>query len=316
MQKALESIFGPELLGLFSLLLMVVMVGPKFVTWWRGFRTRQKGPTDGRTRITGQRHIRVSPSPDVADLPEHPDHGKPVVMFKSNLRNIFFESALWILPLPILYFLIPDSQHSARLMFLLIALFMAFIGLFGLLRTGDRAVFYETGLALQLRLKHSSVDYNSICRITERKSMFFWMNASYILHLDDDTMLVLDGSLFKDGAGLKSALKSLDARVKHNTSLIQPEKGKDLENAKDPKADNDSSTESEEVTDGSVADNASDGGADDNFEVNSVTKSEDSAAQSEEVTDGSVADNASDSGADDNPDVESEKATVESSEKS
>ena len=57
------------------------------------------------------------------------------------------------------------------------------------------------------------------------------MNASYILHLDDDTLIVLDGSLFKDGASFKSAFKSLDARVKHNTSLIQPEKQESLEKA-------------------------------------------------------------------------------------
>ncbi|MBQ9395878.1 MAG: hypothetical protein IJU23_10255 [Proteobacteria bacterium] len=231
MQKALESIFGPELLGIFSLLLMVVMVGPKFVTWWRGFRSRQKGPTDGRRRITGQRHIRISPNPNVSELPDHPDHGKPLMVFKANLRNLFIEAALWILPLPAVYFLIPEGQHSARLMFLLITFIMACIGLFGLMRTGDRAVFYETGMELQLRFKHSSVDYNSICRITERKSMFFWMNASYILHLDDDTLIVLDGSLFKDGATFKSAFKSLDARVKHNTSLIQPEKQEVAEKA-------------------------------------------------------------------------------------
>lgn len=224
MQKALESVFGPELLGIFSLVMMIIMVGPKFVTWWRGFRNRQKGPLDGRKRITGQRRIHFSQGSDVSEQPVHPDHGKPVIVFKPNLRNIFYEAALWILPLPAVYFLIPEGQHSARLMFLFIALIMAFIGFYGLLRTGDRAVFYETGMDLKLRLKHSSIDYNSICRITERKSMFFWMNSSYILHLDDDSIFVLDGSLFKNGSEFKSVFKSLDERVKHNTSLIQPEK--------------------------------------------------------------------------------------------
>lgn len=219
MQKALESIFGPEVMGLVGLVLMAIMIGPKFLTRWRGFRVRQKGPTDCRKRVTGQRFIHIKSTPDAEMLDPHPDHGPALRLLYPNRINLFIEFICWIIPLLIVLIFVPTGLHSVHTVLLVLTVPLALTGLNTLTHLWDKAIFYQTGMALRLKFRKKTFDYNSIVEITERKPLFFWMNSSFILHMDDEKLIVLDGSYFKQGDRLKIFFDTLDKRIKTNAML-------------------------------------------------------------------------------------------------
>ncbi len=219
MQKALESIFGPEVMGLVGLVLMAIMIGPKFLSRWRGFRVRQKGPTDCRKRITGQRFIHIKSSPDAESLDVHPEHGPALRCLYPNRLNLLIEFVCWVLPLVFVLIIVPVGHHSVFTAMLVLTVPLAVFGLFTLTHLWDKLIFYQTGMTLCLKLRKKSFDYNSIVDVTERKPLFFWMNSSFILHMDDEKLFVLDGAYFKQGDQLKIFFDSLDKRIKTNAML-------------------------------------------------------------------------------------------------
>ena len=219
MQKALESIFGPEAMALVGLVLMGIMIGPKFLNRWRGFRVREKGPTDCRSRITGQRTIRLKCTPEAESIEPHPDHGIALKRLHPNRINLIIEAVCWSIPLILVLLFVPTNNLSLHTAMLVMTIPLACFGLVALIHLWDSATFYKTGMTIRTGFRKKSFDYNSICEVTERKPLFFWMNSSFILHMDDEKLYVLDGSRFKKGDELQFIFRALDKRIKTNAML-------------------------------------------------------------------------------------------------
>ncbi len=217
MQEALESIFGPGI-GLVGFVVMAIIIIPKFLTRWRGFSARKKGPVDCRERIEGQRRIHLDMNTAVKGIADHPKHGKPLDILTSDWKPIIIETVCWLLPLLLILLFVPAGHHSVRTVALVMAIPMAIVGFITLAHLHDRVIFYETGCDITVKFSSKSIDYNSLCSMTERKPMIPWMAASYILHLDDAHLVVLDGTYLKRGRQLKAILKSLDKRILTNAA--------------------------------------------------------------------------------------------------
>ncbi len=217
MQEALESIFGPGV-GLIGFVVMAIIILPKFLVRWRGFRARQKGPVDCRPRQTGLRAIHIEPFPEAESYEAHPDHGRTMAVFSANRLVILLETIGWLLPLLAVIIFVPSGHQSLRVISLCAAIPIACIGLFSLSHLGDKLIFYQTGAVFRIKFGKSSIDYNSIYSMTERKSMIPGLASTYILHMDDEKLIALDGSILKQGHSLKPLFRSLDARVRSSAS--------------------------------------------------------------------------------------------------
>ncbi|MBO4351739.1 MAG: hypothetical protein J6A01_12470 [Proteobacteria bacterium] len=214
MQKALESIFGPEILGLVGFAVMLLIFVPKVVRHYRGVRSHKKDPANKRTPVLGLRAMTADPTESAASIDVHPDHGEALAFLRTDYKAILFESILWIVPLIAVFIAVPAGQRSLLTVLLVPTGIFAFIGLYHLIHLGDQVIFYRTGAILRHKLHKTMLDYNAICEITERKPLFPWMAPSYILHLEDDNIIDLDGTNYIDGRKqLKRLLHSLDARV-------------------------------------------------------------------------------------------------------
>lgn len=214
MQKALESIFGPEILGLVGFAVMLLIFIPKVVRHYRGVHSHKKDPANKRPQVLGLRAMKAEPSSEAALMDEHPDHGNALAILRTDYKAILFESLLWIVPLIVVLFAVPSGQRSLLTVLLVPTGIFACIGLYHLLHLGDRIIFYRTGAIMHHKLQKKMLDYNAICEITERKPLFPWMAPSYILHLEDDKIIDLDGTNYIDGRNqLKRLLDSLDARI-------------------------------------------------------------------------------------------------------
>ncbi|GEM_PF-3178168 len=214
MQKALESFFGPEILGLVGFAIMLLIFIPKVVRHYRGVRSYKKDPSNNRPQIFGLRAMTAEPAETAASIDPHPDHGDAIAFLHTDYKAIIFESILWIVPIIVVLATVPAGQRSLLTVLLVPTGIFAFIGLFNLIHLRDSVIFYKTGAILRHKLHKRILDYNTICEITERKPLFPWMAPSYILHLEDDKIIDLDGTNYVDGRKqLKRLLNSLDARV-------------------------------------------------------------------------------------------------------
>ena len=214
MQKALESIFGPELLGILGFAFMLLILVPKFVRRWRGVQSQKKDPNNQRTPILGLRSMQADPDVSASQIEPHPDHGNALACLHADFKAIIAESILWIVPVIVVLLTIPAGQLSLRSILLVATIPLALVGMHHLIHLGDHVVFYKTGAIMRHKLRKISLDYNAICEITERKPILPWMSPSYILHLDDDKLVVLDGTCYVNGRKvLKKLLNAMDART-------------------------------------------------------------------------------------------------------
>lgn len=214
MQKALESFFGPELLGLLGLGFMLIMFVPKLIRHWRGKQSHKKDPNNERARILGLRSIQAETQDSAAQAAAHSEHGEAVAILRADIKTILLTFLLWELPIVVILLAVPSSQQSLFTILMVPAVLFACIGVLHLMHLADRATFYRTGVIIRDRLNSQTIDYNAICKVTMRKPLFAWMAPSYILHLEDDKIAVLDGTNYVQGKSqLKLLLDSLGERV-------------------------------------------------------------------------------------------------------
>lgn len=217
MQEALESLFGPGV-GLIGFFVMLIIMAPKIRNYWRGFRSRQKGPADCRTRITGQRVLPLAPNISAQNLPKHPEHGEPVDLMTANIPIVLVETLIWLSPLILTLCCIPQGYYSLKTLCLVVSTIIALFGVLQFLHLFDRVAFYKTGAVIRTALKKRSIDYNAILSYTERNALIPWRPSAFILHLDDNQLLVIEGANLKNGRHLKDIFRALPARIAHNAA--------------------------------------------------------------------------------------------------
>ncbi|MBR4986187.1 MAG: hypothetical protein IKY83_10680 [Proteobacteria bacterium] len=217
MQEVLNSLFGPAT-GLIGMALLVIMLLPKIVVRVRGRRARRRSPSQSRPKQLGLRRMALEAQSGVEGIGAHADHGEALAVLRGSRIRPIVELFLCVVPLIAVLMLVPEGRFSLRMILLVVTVPLALMGLLSLRHLWDRVVFYRTGFVGRLSLKNVSHDYNEICEVTERKGMIPNTASSYILHLDDGSVMELDGGYLEDGRRLKRFWGSLDARVVVNAS--------------------------------------------------------------------------------------------------
>lgn len=215
MNGIFEQLFGSAAAGLIGFGLMIVMFMPKVFKWYKDRRAKKKDSSE-KPLGYGARYIKHELSfnkNEESKASEHPDFGESVAELRPDKRSIVILVIVWLLPLLFVLYLILTSDKNYGVL-LIIAMLIAFWGLSYLFRFRDRLVFYRTGFAGHLNGLKIAVDYNAIFEYHERPAMIPWMAPTYLLRLEDNTLVVIDGTFFEYGKSLpKKILKGLSARI-------------------------------------------------------------------------------------------------------
>lgn len=217
MQEALKSIFGPAA-GLFGILFFLIVLMPKFVVRWRGFKARRIEKRSAPERDLGSRSLNMDACPDVAGMDPHVVHGVAIASFSCCALAVLLESACWILPCVAIFYLVPDDIYSRKLALSCIAVFLGIVGILTLRHLGDHVTFYRTGCTGQLKGKRFNVDYNAIVSYTKRRSLIPGLSESIIVHLNDGELIVFESMYLKSGRKLSAIFSHLGERIIHNAS--------------------------------------------------------------------------------------------------
>lgn len=213
MQSALESLFGPAA-GLIGLAVMAIMLVPKFVVRWRGFRQRKRESSERRANVAqGSRVVLLSAQSSARGLSDHPTHGEPIARFSSARAVVIATASLCMLPFIAVLLFSPSGQLNLRIILLIITIPIGFMGLFSCTHLGDTLTFYKSGVVGKLGLKRIDLDYNSIVSYVERSALIPFRPPSMIARLDDDQLIVFDGNHFIAGEKIRDIFTHLDKRV-------------------------------------------------------------------------------------------------------
>ena len=213
MQSALESLFGPAA-GLIGLAVMAIMLVPKFIVRWRGFRQRKRESGERRSTVAlGSRAVLLCAQSSVRGISDHPTHGEPIAHFTCARAVIIVTACICLLPLIAVLLFSPSGQLNLKIILLIITIPIGLIGLFSCAHLGDTLTFYKTGVTGKLGFKRIDLDYNSIVSYVERSALIPFRPPSIIARLDDDQLLVFDGNHFKDGSKIRGIFSNLDKRV-------------------------------------------------------------------------------------------------------
>lgn len=213
MQSALESLFGPAA-GLIGLAVMAIMLVPKFVVRWRGFRQRKRESSERRTTVAlGSRVVLLNAQSSVRGLSDHPTHGEPIAHFACARAVIIATACVCLLPLLAVFLFSPSGQLNLRIILLIITIPIGIAGLFSCIHLGDSLTFYKSGVVGKLGMKRIDLDYNSIVSYVERSALIPFRPPSIIARLEDDQLIVFDGNHFADGAKIRKIFSNLDKRV-------------------------------------------------------------------------------------------------------
>lgn len=195
MMNVWESLFGPGV-GLIGFAVMVVMIVPKFIVRWRGFRARRRGAEIHVAE--NQLEDRELTWPDkITSLEPHARFGEACAELRTKSRYVFVCALLWILPL-LLNLLIPITWSMRTPAFICTVPF-ACLGLWKMRHVFDHTVFYRTGFVQHLGFRYREIDYNAVVGYRKRASFFAEHPPTYIFLIEDESPAIFDGNTYVDG---------------------------------------------------------------------------------------------------------------------
>ena len=215
MNGIFERLFGSSVAGLIGFGLMIVMFLPKIISWYKARRAKKKENTE-KPHGYGARFLKHEMNvlgAEKSSASEHPEFGEAVAELKSDKAAIITFVAVFFIPMIAALSLILSSDRNYGIL-LIIAIFIACWGMRYLLCLRDHIVFYRTGFAGYLNGLKVAVDYNAIFEHHERSALLPWMAPTYLMRLEDNRLIVIDGTFFKLGKSLpKKLLNHLSPRV-------------------------------------------------------------------------------------------------------
>jgi len=216
MSDALRSIFG-DWIGLIGLAVMFVILAPKMLTRWRGFRQRKRGEdSEIVNALRGTRALSYQGTKPT--IKAHDEFGAACAIMNSRRLYILICSIAWIAPFIINYSIPKEFGIRFALFYLTIPLLI--IGLFRLFHIIDKAIFYEKGFVIRYGLSRRSIDYNAVIDIQRRASMINAATTNYIFHIENESPVDFICANYSDKARtVARVIKGLEPRKTRSAAI-------------------------------------------------------------------------------------------------
>lgn len=197
MNEALRSVFGDNILGIATLVVMLVFIAPKFMMWWRARRQKKRSEAaEQNGRIQGLRAL--SYAWEKPAIKPDASFGAACAELRVRRGYVFCRATIWLIPV-ILNILMPVSW-AIRMPLFALTLPLMCIGLWGLSHLLDRTVFYETGFVTRAGIITRRIDYNLILNFEKRSSTFSGATINFIFYIEDESPIDFVCARYEAGA--------------------------------------------------------------------------------------------------------------------